>query len=310
MLVLMRTPMQVARQEPVRDRTEPIMHRRTVGMLIIFLILGIGLLYAGLVTAIALAQTGMLFPVQMATAGRRSLPASAERMEVQTPDGERLVGVRLGATHPVSDAQPLLLGFGGNAWNADVMALYLSGLFPGVQVAAFHYRGYPPSTGHPDAAALLADALAVFDHLQRGRRQPVIAVGFSIGSGVAAYLARHRPLAGQILVTPFDSLEALAGDHFPWAPVGLLLRHRIDTIDYLRGSATPAALIAAERDTIVPARRSEPLRKAASHLVFERIVAGAGHNDLYDDPAFVEAMHEALGRIRAAERKAPSDHAP
>src|SRR5688500_14523253 len=103
MLVLMRTPIQVARQEPVRDRTEPLMHRRTVGMWIIFLILGIGLLYAGLVTAIALAQTGMLFPVHMATAGRRSLPASAERMEVVTPDGERLAGVRLGAAHPVSD---------------------------------------------------------------------------------------------------------------------------------------------------------------------------------------------------------------
>jgi len=275
-------------------------------MWLIFLALGIGLLYAGLVTAIALAQTRLLFPIQMATAGGRSLPASAERMQVTAPDGERLSGVRLGASDPGSDAEPLLLGFGGNAWNADVMAFYLRRLFPDAQVAAFHYRGYPPSTGRPDAATLLADALTIFDHLQQERRQPVIAIGFSIGSGVAAYLARHRPLAGQILVTPFDSLKALAGEHFPWAPVGLLLRHHIDTIGYLRANATPAALIAAERDTIVPARRSEPLRKAAPNLVFDRIVAGAGHNDLYDDPAFVQAMHEALARIMAAARNTPS----
>ncbi len=37
--------------------------------------------------------------------------------------------------------------------------------------------------------------------------EPIIAIGFSIGSAVAAYLARHRPVAGLILVTPFDSLE-------------------------------------------------------------------------------------------------------
>jgi hypothetical protein len=34
-----------------------------------------------------------------------------------------------------------------------------------------------------------------------------------------------------ILVTPFDSLEALARDLYPWAPVGLLLRHRMPTVD-------------------------------------------------------------------------------
>ena len=44
---------------------------------------------------------------------------------------------------------PTLLGFGGNAWNAEAMALYLHGLFPGREVAAFHYRGYAPSTGEP-----------------------------------------------------------------------------------------------------------------------------------------------------------------
>jgi ribosomal protein S3 len=38
----------------------------------------------------------------------------------------------------------------------------------------------------------------------------------------------------------------------------------------------------------------------APNLVFERIIAEAGHNDLYDRPAFRQAMQEALSRIRAA----------
>jgi pimeloyl-ACP methyl ester carboxylesterase len=268
-------------------------------MWMLYLAVGIGLLYAVLAIAVAIAQTRLLFPVEMAAVDQTILPSGAERLEVKAADGHRLVGVRLDRPSP-DPAQPLLLGFGGNAWNADMMALYLKTLFPDAEVVTFHYRGYPPSSGHPSAAALLEDALTVFDHLQGERPQPVIAIGFSIGSGVAAYLARQRPLAGQILVTPFDSLRSLASDHFPWAPVGLLLRHRIDTAEYMRGNRTPAALIAAGRDTIVPARRSTPLREVAPNLVFERIIAEAGHNDLYDRPAFRQAMQEALTRIRAA----------
>ncbi len=79
---------------------------------------------------------------------------------------------------------------------------------------------------------------------------------------MAAHLARHRPVAGLILVTPFDSLEALARDLYWWAPIGLLLRHRMPTIDFVRGSPVPTALIVAERDAIVPAQRSVALRAA------------------------------------------------
>ena len=126
--------------------------------------------------------------------------------------------------------------------------------------------------------------------------EPIVAVGFSIGSGVAAYLARHRPVAGLILVTPFDSLEALARDLYWWAPVRLLMRHHMPTIEFAHGSRAPTALITAARDGVVPGRRSAPLRAANANLLFQRVI-DAGHNDLYDRPAFSAAIREALGKI-------------
>lgn len=265
-------------------------------MWLVAVILGIGCVYAGFVLLAALLQTKMLFPVQIAAANRPPLPPSAGRLEVTTPDGNRLVGVRLGTS---SHSKPCLLGFGGNAWNAAAVALYLHGLFPDREVIAFHYRGYPPSGGEPSAKALLADSLTIFDHLQQERTGPVIAVGFSIGSGVASYLARHRPVNGLILVTPFDSLKALAKEHFAWAPAGLLLRHQMPVIDLVKDRPTPTAMIVAGRDTIVPARRSEPLRSVIPNLVLDRTIADAGHNDLYDRPAFVSAMREAVAQFEA-----------
>jgi pimeloyl-ACP methyl ester carboxylesterase len=70
------------------------------------------------------------------------------------------------------------------------------------------------------------------------------------------------------------------------------------TIEYVRGSLTPTAVIVAKRDAIVPARCSSPLRRAIKNLVFECTV-DAGHNDIYDHPAFAAAVREALSRIEA-----------
>jgi pimeloyl-ACP methyl ester carboxylesterase len=92
----------------------------------------------------------------------------------------------------------------------------------------------------------------------------------------------------------------MAREHYPWAPVGLLLRHRIETADTLRRATAPTALIAAANDTIVPRRRTEPVRRAVPNLVFDRTIAGADHNDLYERPAFRAAMAEAMARISAS----------
>ena len=100
-----------------------------------------------------------------------------------------------------------------------------------------------------------------------------------------------------MLVTPFDSLTALARHHYPWAPVRLLLRHQIETAELLRRVEAATAVITAERDTIVPAARSRAVIEAARHLVYCAVVPGAGHNDIYDTHAFAAVMRQALERI-------------
>jgi hypothetical protein len=195
-----------------------------------------------------------------------------------------------------------VLAFGGNATNADALAVALAGLFEDAEIVLFHYRGYRPSEGRTGAAALLADALVVYDAaIGADPGRPVIAVGLSIGSGVAAYLARERNLAGVMLVTPFDSLAAVAAEHFPWVPVRLILRHRVDTAAYMREVDAPTALIAAENDTIISPRRTAALVEAIPNLVFHRIVPGTDHNDIYAHDDFSTVMREGLARLLAAD---------
>ena len=266
-------------------------------------------IYAAMVLIVFLAQTTLLFPTS-AAGGSPALPPGAERLALDTPEGERLQGLRIPATPGPRSDRTTVLGFGGNAWNAENMAAYLHELFPAAEVVAFHYRGYPPSTGRPSAEALLQDAPRIYDFVtQKLAPTRVVAVGFSVGSGVAAHLARERPLQGLILVTPFDSLEQLAREHYRWLPVRLLLRHRMLPIDDLRRVTAPVALIAAEHDTIVPERRTAPLRKAARTVIMDRTIPGAGHNDMYASPEFVSAMREAITLIEHRAEASPAKQA-
>lgn len=252
-------------------------------------------LYAALVALAFAFQTRLLFPAG-AVGGAGPLPPGTERLALDTADGNRLHGVHIPPAAPRSGT--LILGFGGNGWNAETAAAYLHGLFPEAEIVAFHYRGYRPSTGAPAARALIEDAPLVYDlAVTRLRPARTIAVGLSVGSGVAASLAPRRPLEGLVLVTPFDSLGKVAAGHYPWLPVRLLFRNEINAAEWLRGSPVPTAIIAGARDTLIPAPRTEALRRSVGRLVYDKTMAGAGHNDIYDRPEFRAAMREALGRV-------------
>ena len=265
------------------------------------LILGLALGGYLIVAAILFfAQTALLFPARLATPAGPP-PPRAEPLELAAPSGHRLHGLHIAPLEPSEHGRLLVLGFGGNAWNAQAAAQYLHGLYPDAHVVAFHYRGYAPTGGSPGAAALQEDALLVHDFVrERLDPQRVVAVGFSIGSGVAAHLAAHRPVDGAIRVTPFDSLAGLAAGHYPWLPVRLLLRHRMEPAAELARTQVPVALIAAGRDTIIPPPRTEALRRALPNLVFDRTFVTASHNDIYDRADFRAAMREALAAIDAA----------
>ncbi|HEX8238582.1 MAG TPA: alpha/beta hydrolase [Allosphingosinicella sp.] len=252
-------------------------------------------LYAALVVLAFAFQARLLFPAG-AVGGAGPLPPGAERLLLDTADGNRLHGVHIKpATAP---SGTLILGFGGNGWNAESAAAYLHRLFPEADVVAFHYRGYRPSTGSPSARALVADAPLVHDlAVRRIPHSRTVAVGLSIGSGVAASLAPRRPLDGLILVTPFDSMSKVAAGQYPWLPVRLLFRHEMRSDEALRGSSVPVAIVAAERDTLIRAPRTEGLRRSIGRLVYDKTIPGAGHNDIYDRPEFHSAMREALARV-------------
>ena len=242
-------------------------------------------------------QSHFIFPTH-AVARAGPLPRGAEALEVKTADGVILRGAHFPPDHPPGE-RVLILGFAGNAWNGQDAGAYLAELYPDCDVVAFHYRGYHPSGGSPSAEALVADAPLIYDlACKRVAHDRVIAVGFSIGCGIAAKLSAMRELDGVILVTPFDSLKAAAQSLYPWLPVGAFFHHDIDAAEALERSEVPSAIIAAANDDIILAERTDALRRRVRKAtLFDQTIARAGHNDIYSRSDFQQAMRAALDAL-------------
>ena len=247
-------------------------------------------------TAAYLSQTRLIFPNWAVPAAGPVAPG-IERLTLDRPNGDRLEGIYIPARRQGGNGTLLLL-FSGNASNAQGLAEHFATIYPDHPIATFHYRGYAPSTGTPGAAALIEDAPAIHDLLvQRYRPTRVVGIGISLGSGVAAQLAARRPLAGLILITPFDSLGAMARESYAWLPISLLFRHEMSSVEALKEAQIPVAIIAAGQDRLIRPTRTDALRAAIPNLVFDRVFPNAAHNDILAQPGIEEAMRAALEKV-------------
>lgn len=212
--------------------------------------------------------------------------SGVRELHLAMADGVRLHGWLL----PVAGAPqaPLLIYFGGNAEDVTGVLAARDDL-PGVALLLVNYRGYGLSEGRPGQDALLADAVAIHDWaLRESGLAParVFAWGRSLGSGVAVHLASQRPLAGVLLTTPYDSLRAVAQHHYPWIPVGLLLRHPFDSLALAPLLNVPLLAFAADNDRIVPPDLAERLTAAWGGPKSLVRLPNVNHNDIEFAPGY------------------------
>jgi len=203
---------------------------------------------------------------------------------------------RLHAWHVDAGAgAPLVLYFGGNAEDVSWFIADAEQTASGVSWLLVNYRGYGASGGSPSAATITADALKWHDYaVKELKPRQVFAFGRSLGSAAAVHVAASRPLAGVILVTPFDSLSAVAKRHYWFLPIDLLLKQRLDSVELAPGITAPLLCIAAAEDRLVPPEHARRLYEAWAGPRQWVLISGAGHNGTDGDPAFRRSVRGFL----------------
>lgn len=185
-----------------------------------------------------------------------------------------------------------IIYLGGNGEDVTMSLPMLDAAFPDHALYLLHYRGYTGSTGKPTEEALVADSLLLFDRVAAAHAE-VALIGRSLGAGIAL-VASQRPVHKLVLITPFDSLAALAARQFPYFPVRWLLRDRYDCVRYAPLVRAPTLVLAAGQDDIVPAHSTARLvARFAKGVATQAVIAGAGHNSISGSAAYVHALQWA-----------------
>jgi fermentation-respiration switch protein FrsA (DUF1100 family) len=176
-----------------------------------------------------------------------------EEVALVAADGVRLASWALLVDNG-SESAPWLIYFHGNGENVSRYLPFTRHLVAmGLNVLMLSYRGYGASEGTPSEAGLYRDAEAAYAHLlERGVNPSRIALyGFSLGTGVATYLAANAEVAALVLEAPFTSVPDVARHLYRIVPTRLL-RNRFDSASRIRKVDAPLLVLHARDDRMVP----------------------------------------------------------
>ncbi len=195
-----------------------------------------------------------------AEAAKEVANVNVEALSITAPDGVELNGWLV--DNADADPSPLMIIFNGSGSESSGLIPYVKNL-AGWKVALVNYRGFGTSEGTPGRQKALDDALVVFDALSaRADIDPgrTVSMGYSLGTGVAAYLSAQRATAGTILVAPYDKLTLIGFKRSPaYAPFAGIMRPFFDSAALAPGIKTPLLVLMGSLDTNVPPELSRRL---------------------------------------------------
>lgn len=217
-------------------------------------------------------------------------PDGVTLLKATAADGAEVHALEL----PSPKATRTIVHFHGNAEGADEN-LTLARMLQkrGFHVVLVEYRGYGRSraSGPPTESGLYADAEAVLAALgARGiGAERIVLWGQSLGTGVAAEMARRGRGARLVLVAPFTSTADLAARALPVFPSSWIMVDRFDTLAKASAITVPTLVVHGDIDDVIPVELGERVSQALPHATFLKIQEGR-HDNLYKNANVIVAV--------------------
>jgi pimeloyl-ACP methyl ester carboxylesterase len=221
-----------------------------------------------------------------------ALPEGATLLTLQAADGVAVHAIEMAPPKPASRT---IVHFHGNAETADDNVKLAHELErKGLDVVLVEYRGYGRSKGTPPTEqGLYLDATAILDALEaRGTpRDHIVLWGQSLGSGVAAEMAKRGRGGRLVLVAPLTSTLDLAkrAVPIPVLPLDWVMVDRFDTLAKAPEIVTPTLVVHGTADDVIPVEYGERISKALPHATLLEIPEGR-HDNLYKSGAAISAL--------------------
>jgi len=215
-----------------------------------------------------------------------------EEINIHTNDGNVLNGLLFTA----DSSKGLIFYLHGNAGSLDswgeVAKRYTDLHY---DVFILDYPGYGKSTGSIQSKTQLFEGIqTAYNEIKKRYREDRIAIlGYSIGTGPAAYLASKNHPRLLILQAPYYRLTDMARHSYPIIPT-FILKYKFQTNEYLKNCRMPVVIFHGRQDEVIYYGSSLKLKEEMKPGDTLITLNGQGHNGITDNPEYIANLKTIL----------------
>ncbi len=157
------------------------------------------------------------------------------------------------------------------------------------------YRGYGKTEGRPRSGRQLRrDANKAYAYLKKHyAEEDIIVVGYSLGTGMASYVAAKNNPGHLVLLAPYTSLTDMK-NQILWFVPDFLLKYKLPTSKFIRDVECPITILHGTNDQVIDFKFAEDLKRIAPERVDLIPLKGEGHRGLIFDPRVGAAFDRIL----------------
>lgn len=199
---------------------------------------------------------------------------------------------------------PLVIFYGGNAQNTSNTCINFSSndifsYFENYNFLTVDYPEYGLSTGKINAENMLNMGLKVYDYaktIDGIDEKNIIICGYSIGTGIASYVASQKDVNGLILISPYDDTLNLYNNvlNIFYGPVENLARYRFESIKYAENITVKPLIITSKTDEVINYNLSINLSEKFIEKEDVIILENINHAGYFSDETVLKSIQKYL----------------
>ena len=165
----------------------------------------------------------------------------------------------------------------------------------GYDVFFVDYRGYGKSDGfYSKEEQLYHDMDIIYNHVKKQYKEDNITIlGYSLGSGLAAYLASKNKPRQLILESPYYGWKELVSNMGPFPT--FMINYDIPTYQFIKKVRCPIRIFVGSRDYLTKANENAiPLKNMYPNKIELFTIEGVGHNGIFYSKMYYDVMKKLL----------------
>ena len=240
-------------------------------------------IYLLIVLYVYVKQRSLLYLPNIDNYEDESLNVAAENIYIKNTDNINLRSLYY--EHPANTKNTLLM-FHGNAGPIENRFYKINKLSKYKQnILLISWRSYSGNEGNPTEEGLYDDARSAIKWLEDKdiNIKDIIIYGESLGTAVSIEVAQKASFKGIILEAPFTSMIDAAKYHYPYLPVGIMLKDKYLSDQKIKNINSPILIMHAMGDDIVPFRMGKTMFNLANEPKYNYFIDEDKHLVTYDE---------------------------